>query len=113
MKEVYSSLLTLYHNRIILLYRDTVLTLRPGESSLRFVVGIFDDVVPEIDENFDLRLASPSGGVTLGPRQSVSVTVLNNDNAHGLIGFAEVHTCINEIIIIVITCTTAREVVAM
>ena len=90
-----SSLLTLCHNHsILLLYRDTVLTLRPGESSLRFVVGIFNDVIPEIDENFDLRLANPSGGVTLGPRQSVSITVLNNDNAHGLIGFAEVLICI-------------------
>ena len=93
MKGAYSSLLTLCHNHTILLYRDTVLTLRPGESSLRFVVGIFNDIIPEIDENFELRLANPSGGVTLGSRQSVSITVLNNDNAHGLIGFAEVLTC--------------------
>ena len=78
--------LALYHT----LYRDTLLTLRPGESSLRFVLGIFDDVIPEIDENFDLRLTNPTGGVTLGTQQSVTVTVLNNDNAHGLIGFAEV-----------------------
>ena len=67
-----------------------MLTLRSGESSLRFVLGIVDDVIPEIDENFDLQLTSPTGGVTLGSRQSVTITVLNNDNAHGLIGFAEV-----------------------
>ena len=54
------------------------------------MLGIFDDIIPEIDENFDLRLTNPTGGVTLGTRQSVTVTVLNNDNAHGLIGFAEV-----------------------
>ncbi len=77
------------------------------------MVGIFDDVVPEVDENFDLRLANPSGGVTLGPTQSVSITVLNNDNAHGLIGFAEVHTGTNKIINIVITCTHGRKMVAM
>lgn len=84
--------------------------MRPGESSLRFVVGIFDDVVPEIDENFDLRLANPSGGVTLGPQQSISVTVLNNDNAHGLIGFAEVRVCMYNNIIVY---THAQELVAM
>ena len=68
--------------------------MRPGETSLRFVLGIFNDAVPEIDENFDLRLANPTGGVVLGTRQSVTVNVLNNDNAHGLIGFAEVRMCI-------------------
>ena len=65
--------------------------MRSGETSLRFVLGIFNDAVPEIDENFDLRLANPTGGVVLGTRQSVTVNVLNNDNAHGLIGFAEVY----------------------
>ena len=55
------------------------------------MLGIFNDAVPEIDENFDLRLANPTGGVVLGTRQSVTVNVLNNDNAHGLIGFAEVY----------------------
>ena len=68
--------------------------MRPGETSLRFVLGIFNDAVPEIDENFDLRLANPTGGVVLGTRQSVIVNVLNNDNAHGLIGFAEVYAYI-------------------
>ena len=76
--------------------------MRPGETSLRFVLGIFNDAVPEIDENFDLRLANPTGGVVLGTRQSVTVNVLNNDNAHGLIGFAEV--CAYDLIILMHAC---------
>lgn len=74
-----------------------VLTLGPDESSLRFVLGIFDDIIPEIDENFDLQITNPMGGVRLGSQRSVTVTIQNNDDAHGMIGFAEVstlqHTC--------------------
>ena len=67
-----------------------MLTLRPGEASLRFLLGIYDDSIPEIDENFDLRIANPMGGAVLGPQSSVTVTIQNNDDAHGVIGFSEV-----------------------
>ena len=69
-----------------------MLTLRPGESTLRFTLGIFDDDIPEIDENFVLQITNLMGGVILGSQLSVTVTVQNNDDAHGVIGFAEVHT---------------------
>lgn len=65
--------------------------MRAGEASLRFTLGIFNDVIPEINENFDLQLTDPVGGVMLGPQRSVTINVLNNDNAHGVIGFAEVN----------------------
>lgn len=67
-----------------------MLTLRPGEASLRFLLGINDDSIPEIDENFDLRITNPTGGAMLGSQSSVTVTIQNNDNAHGVIGFSQV-----------------------
>jgi len=50
-------------------------------------VAINDDSVPEVDEDFSIRLSMPSGGASLGVQTSVSMTILTNDNAHGLIGF--------------------------
>ena len=70
--------------------REAVLALGPDESSLRFVLGIFDDNIPEIDESFLLQISNPMGGVLLGTQRSVTITIQNNDDAHGLIGFAVV-----------------------
>ena len=66
------------------------LTFAPGESSLLVAVEVVNDATPEVDETFDLRLVNPVGGARLGPQSSVAVTILSNDNAHGLLGFAQV-----------------------
>jgi len=64
-----------------------VLTFEPGETVLNLTVMVFDDVVPEVNENFSIALANPVSGAVLGPQSSVGVVILTNDNAHGEIGF--------------------------
>lgn len=54
------------------------------------MVEVIDDSTPELDEEFRVQLLQPMGGAILGTQSSVSITVLTNDDAHGLIGFAEV-----------------------
>ena len=66
------------------------MTFAPGQTSHKVVVEVIDDVIPELDEEFSVQLVFPVGGAILGPQSSVAITVLTNDNAYGLIGFAEV-----------------------
>ena len=54
------------------------------------MVEIIDDSTPELDETFTVSLSDPTGGAVLGAQSSLSVTVLTNDDAYGLIGFSEV-----------------------
>lgn len=68
--------------------RNMTLIFRPEESSLRFTIAIFDDDLPEIDEQFTVGVTLPSGGARIGQQASASITILTNDNAHGLIGFS-------------------------
>ena len=68
--------------------RNLTLTFRPGETDLRFSVSIFDDEVPEIDEDFLVDLRSPTGGARLGQQTSATMIILTNDDAHGVLGFA-------------------------
>ncbi len=52
---------------------------------------IINDVIPEVGESFSVQLEGPlEGGARLGEQQSAGVTILTNDDAHGLIGFAPV-----------------------
>ena len=62
---------------------------RPGESSLQFTVAIYDDTIPEIDEDLVVALSMPTGGARIGRAVSTPITILTNDNAHGLVGFAD------------------------
>ena len=70
--------------------RSTVLTFAPGQTSHAVVVEVIDDSTPELDEQFSVQLMEPVGGAVLGTQSSLTVTVLTNDNAYGLVGFAEV-----------------------
>lgn len=54
----------------------------------------FNDAIPEVDEAFQLQLRNVMGGARLGQQSSVAVTILTNDDAHGLIGFADVSYCL-------------------
>ena len=65
-----------------------MLSFRPGESRLSFTVAISNDNIPEVDETFGVELSMPSGGARLGNQASVAMTILTNDDAHGLIGFS-------------------------
>ena len=53
---------------------------------------IIDDSTPELDEEFSISLSQPTGGAVLGTHNSLTVTILTNDDAYGLVGFSEVST---------------------
>ncbi|XP_043920117.1 adhesion G-protein coupled receptor V1 [Protopterus annectens] len=64
-----------------------VLTFTEGER-YRFVdVHVLDDDIPEGDEKFQLILANPSNGLELGQNSTVTVTILANDDGHGILSF--------------------------
>jgi len=48
-----------------------------------FTVPIIDDSAPESPETFIVRLASPTGGATLGATSTATVTITDNDAVTG------------------------------
>ncbi|XP_014662998.1 PREDICTED: G-protein coupled receptor 98-like isoform X2 [Priapulus caudatus] len=68
--------------------RETV-TFEPGQSKVTVGVGIVDDTRPEGDEQFIIRITDPGGGSVVGPQNRITVTVLSNDDAHGVVEFSE------------------------
>ncbi|XP_077417871.1 adhesion G-protein coupled receptor V1 isoform X3 [Vanacampus margaritifer] len=61
----------------------------PGDSELQIAVNVLDDDIPEEQEHFQVRLKNPKGGAEIGFGGQVTVVVPSNDNAHGVIGFAQ------------------------
>ena len=53
-------------------------------------LSITDDNIPELNESLTLSLTNVSSGAIIGDHTDVSVTILTNDNAYGIIGFEEV-----------------------
>lgn len=62
----------------------------PGDSELEIAVDIIDDDIPEVEEYFHIGLKNPKGGAEIGFGGQVTVIVPTNDDAHGVIGFAQV-----------------------
>ena len=62
----------------------------PGDSELEVAVNIIDDNIPEMEEYFQVRLKNPKGGAEIGFGGQVTVIIPANDDAHGVIGFAQV-----------------------
>ena len=62
----------------------------PGDSELEIAVNIVDDDIPEEQEYFQVSLKNPKGGAEIGFGGQVTVIVPTNDDAHGVIGFAQV-----------------------
>lgn len=62
----------------------------PGDSALDLAVNIIDDDVPEVEEVFAVKLKNPKGGAEIGFGGQVTIIVPTNDDAHGVIGFAQV-----------------------
>uniref|UniRef100_A0A8D0RUU6 Calx-beta domain-containing protein n=1 Tax=Sus scrofa TaxID=9823 RepID=A0A8D0RUU6_PIG len=60
-----------------------------GEINRTVYIAVCDDNLPEPDETFifHLSLQKPSANVKLGWPRTVSVTILSNDNAFGIISF--------------------------
>ncbi|KAI9527782.1 Adhesion G-protein coupled receptor V1 [Dissostichus eleginoides] len=61
----------------------------PGDSELEIAVNIVDDDIPEEQEYFQVSLKNPKGGAEIGFGGQVTVIVPTNDDAHGVIGFAQ------------------------
>uniref|UniRef100_A0A672JI01 Adhesion G-protein coupled receptor V1 n=1 Tax=Salarias fasciatus TaxID=181472 RepID=A0A672JI01_SALFA len=61
----------------------------PGDSELEIAVNIIDDDIPEVEERFHVTLKNPKGGAEIGFGGRVTITVPANDDAHGVIGFAQ------------------------
>lgn len=62
----------------------------PGDKEAIIAVNILDDTVPEKEESFRVQLKNPKGGAEIGINGYVRVTVLSNDDAYGVIAFAQV-----------------------
>ncbi|XP_051028356.1 adhesion G-protein coupled receptor V1 [Acomys russatus] len=65
------------------------LIFEPGDRDAIIAVNILDDTVPEEDESFRVQLKNPKGGAEIGINSHVRVTVLSNDDAYGVIAFAQ------------------------
>ncbi|XP_074526084.1 adhesion G-protein coupled receptor V1 [Halichoeres trimaculatus] len=61
----------------------------PGDSELEIAINIIDDDIPEEQERFQISLKNPKGGAEIGFGGQVSVIIPSNDDAHGVIGFAQ------------------------
>ncbi|XP_040011455.1 adhesion G-protein coupled receptor V1 [Xiphias gladius] len=61
----------------------------PGDSEQQIAVNIIDDDIPEVQEYFQVILKNPKGGAEIGFGGQVTVIVPTNDDAHGVIGFAQ------------------------
>ncbi|XP_044225055.1 adhesion G-protein coupled receptor V1 isoform X2 [Thunnus albacares] len=61
----------------------------PGDSELQIAVNVIDDDIPEKQESFQVSLKNPKGGAEIGFGGQVTVIVPTNDDAHGVIGFAQ------------------------
>ncbi|XP_053330924.1 adhesion G-protein coupled receptor V1 [Spea bombifrons] len=64
-----------------------VLTFAEGEKYKYIDININDDDIPEGDESFQLILANPSHGLELGANTTATVTILANDDGHGVLSF--------------------------
>ncbi|XP_062310079.1 adhesion G-protein coupled receptor V1 [Osmerus eperlanus] len=61
----------------------------PGDSELEIAVNVIDDDIPEEAEHFRVRLKNPKGGAEIGFGGQVTVVIPTNDDAYGVIGFAQ------------------------
>ncbi|XP_035235780.1 adhesion G-protein coupled receptor V1 isoform X2 [Anguilla anguilla] len=60
-----------------------------GDAKLEIAVTVLDDNVPEEEEFFQVSLKNPKGGAEIGFSGHVTVVISPNDDAYGIIGFAQ------------------------
>ncbi|XP_069912554.1 adhesion G-protein coupled receptor V1 [Oryctolagus cuniculus] len=65
------------------------LKFEPGDREATIAVNILDDVVPEEKESFRVQLKNPRGGAEIGINGYVKITILSNDDAYGVVAFAQ------------------------
>ncbi|XP_030633613.1 adhesion G-protein coupled receptor V1 [Chanos chanos] len=61
----------------------------PGTMELEIAVNVVDDDIPEEEENFRVSLKNPKGGAEIGFGGLVTVVIPSNDDAYGIIAFAQ------------------------
>ncbi|XP_071587409.1 adhesion G-protein coupled receptor V1 isoform X2 [Heliangelus exortis] len=61
----------------------------PGDMEAVIAVNILDDIIPEEEECFKVRLKNPKGGAEIGVNSFVNIIIPPNDNAYGVIAFAQ------------------------
>ncbi|XP_031463513.1 adhesion G-protein coupled receptor V1-like, partial [Phasianus colchicus] len=61
----------------------------PGDMEVVIAVNILDDVIPEEEECFRVWLKNPKGGAEIGSHGFVDIIIPSNDNAYGVIAFAQ------------------------
>jgi G-protein coupled receptor 98 len=69
--------------------RQSDIVFEEGLDTVNFEIALINDTLPEISENFSMKIANVQGGARLGSQDSIVVNILTNDNAHGLIGFTK------------------------
>ncbi|XP_061478182.1 adhesion G-protein coupled receptor V1 isoform X3 [Rhineura floridana] len=65
------------------------LIFEPGDKEVVLAINIFDDTIPEEEEFFRVWLKNPKGGAEIGPNGYVTIIILPNDDAHGVVAFAQ------------------------
>ncbi|KAF7200055.1 adhesion G-protein coupled receptor V1 isoform X2 [Nothobranchius furzeri] len=70
-----------------LLSRFGNITFRVGQRSANVVIGVAQDVIPELDRSYTVSLVNVSHG-RLGTRSSATLTVLASDDPYGVFVFA-------------------------
>ncbi|XP_008578647.1 PREDICTED: G-protein coupled receptor 98, partial [Galeopterus variegatus] len=65
------------------------LIFEPGDREAIIAINILDDTVPEEEESFKVQLKNPKGGAEIGNGGYVKITILSNDDAYGVVAFAQ------------------------
>ncbi|KAL8203636.1 UNVERIFIED_CONTAM: hypothetical protein K2H54_058534, partial [Gekko kuhli] len=65
------------------------LIFEPGDKEVVVAINIFDDTIPEEEEFFQVWLKNPKGGAEIGANGYVTITIPSNDDAHGIVAFAQ------------------------
>ncbi|NWX37327.1 GPR98 protein, partial [Notiomystis cincta] len=65
------------------------LIFEPGDMEAVIAVNILDDNIPEEEECFKVLLKNPKGGAEIGVHSFVNIIISSNDNAYGVIAFAQ------------------------
>ncbi|WP_304437818.1 calcium-binding protein, partial [Cylindrospermopsis sp. CR12] len=71
-------------------------TLADGQTSKKVTIPLIDDSIYEPTETVNLTLSNPTGGATLGTRQTATLTIIDNDAVPGVIQFSNGTYSINE-----------------
>ena len=70
--------------------RMKTITFLPGQTKVQTSLTILNDQEAENTEVLVAELANPRGGAEIGSNRAVTISILSNDDGHGIIEFAEV-----------------------